>query len=853
MTERDTAKPHRDSAFHPVARWIEMAAAHPRAVLAGVGLLLALSVLAAFSLGIDTDTRRMLSPDLPFQERAQALNEAFPDTKNTVVVAVRGPADAADLAVSRLVEALDGAPGVAEVFAPSVDPYFLRNGLLYLDTATLERQLTRLSKSANLMAALRAEPTLAGFLSALDEARRLAERSGETAALDPLYAEAVTTIGALVRGQEHAFAWTGALAGEAGSPVLRPITIQPALDFTALNPARQTMRTVDAAIAALDPAISAPVEIGVTGDPVLRAEELRSVADRIGLSLGLSLALVALVLWLALGTLARAGLAFAALVITLVLTTGAAALTVGTLNLVSVAFVVLMTGLGIDFAIHLMAHLDEDARRLPPKEALGATGRTLGPALALTAASTAAAFLAFAATDFIGMAQLGLIGALGVLIAFGVAITLIPAATALAPGLAEGRGAVLPMLPKAHARWLPGVAAALGLVAAVLATGARFDADPMGLRNPDARSVQVYGWLLADAQTAPLTLAVLTDDADEAETLARRLEALAEVRRATWLDRLVPKDQDAKLLLVDLAWPSLDFAVNGDPVALSEASPQATPNSLAAALGTETPGPAGALARALTEFAALRETDADTRLEAALFRHFPALIERLSAQLDVASVTVADLPEPLVARYRAGDLLRVEVVPANDIAAPEARAAFVAAVAAVVPEAGGPPAQIEGAAQTVARAMVEAGLIALALCAALAWLSLRRLALVAAILVPVALAGAVTMAATVLLDMPFNYANVIVLPLLIGIGVDSGIHLALRTERASDVFATSTPRAVFWSALTTIGAFATLALSEHRGTASMGAMLAIALTAAVVMTFALTPALVRLGTRRPRL
>ncbi|MEL6575827.1 MAG: hypothetical protein AAFQ81_08040, partial [Pseudomonadota bacterium] len=107
-----------------------------------------------------------------------------------------------------------------------------------------------------------------------------------------------------------------------------------------------------------------------------------------------------------------------------------------------------------------------------------------------------------------------------------------------------------------------------------------------------------------------------------------------------------------------------------------------------------------------------------------------------------------------------------------------------------------------------------------------------------------------TLAASALLGIPFNYANIIVLPLMIGIGVDTGIHLAIRASRADGtVFDTSTPRAALASALTTIAAFGTLALSDHRGTASMGIMLCIALTAGLLMIFAITPRLAS-GPRR---
>lgn len=833
--------------------WTAICERNATLVLVAVGMLMALSVWAATTLRIDTDSSRMLDPALPFQARAQALNAAFPAIKNTIAVVVRAEgSDAADAAVGALTAGIAGKPGVAEVFAPSADPFFERNGLLYLSKEDLDDRLTRLSKSANMLAALRADQTLDGFVAALSEAGRLAERADlGPEALDAFYREAAATIAAAADGEAgHAFGWSAALGG-GGGRVTRVISVLPALDFAALNPAKAAMQAVTAAVDGLDPAVAAGVEIGITGDPVLRAEELRSVAGRIGLSLGLSMLLVATVLWLALGTVSRAGLALGALIATLVMTTGFAAVAIGALNLVSIAFIVLMTGLGIDFAIHVMAHLDEDARETTPEQALMRTATALGPALILSAATTSVAFLAFALTDFVGMAQLGLIGGVGVMLAFGVAVTVIPAAVALRPRLALGAPILdLPSVGSSGlaARAVPLIAAAVGLVAIVIATGARFDADPMGLRNPDARSVAVYNWLAADPDTAPLRLGLMTDDAQVAGAEAERLADLPEVRRAVWLGDLIPKDQDDKLALIDLAWPSLDFAVNGTPVDLTtEAPPDMA--GLGADLGDT--GAGAELAAAIAAYAEVRGPERDAALREALFRYFPALVDRLAAQLEVDRVGENDLPATLRGRFLSPEgMYRVEISPEADVSRPAERAAFVAAVAAAAPEAGGPPAQIEGAATTIAGAMASASLIALGAAALLAWLTLRSVLVVGAILVPVILAGAVTMAASVLLGMPFNYANIIVLPLLIGIGVDSGIHLAMRTRRAGQVFDTSTPRAVFYSALTTVGAFATLGLSEHRGTASMGIMLAIALIAAVIMAFALTPALVRMATSR---
>ena len=847
----------RDPSATPMAgralsAWMRGVAARPGMVLAGLALALALAVWSAAGLRVDTDSSRMLDPDLPFQARAHALNAAFPELKNAIAVAVRAPhADAADAAALALVGRLEGRPGIEGVFAPAVHPFFRRNGLLYLPPDRLEARLTRLSKSANMLAALRADQTLPGFLRAVEAATSLAarEEAGGAAGLEALYSEAAAVVAAAAEGRRRAFAWTGALDPGAAGPVTRVISVIPEQDFSRLTPAKRAIASARAAIDGLDPALARGVEIGLTGEPVLRAEELASVTATLPVSLALSLLLVAAVLRLALGTAARAGLAFAALIATLVLTAGVAGAAVGALNLISVAFVVLMTGLGIDFAIHLMVQLDEESTGRPPAAVLGRTGALLGPALGLSAATTAAAFLAFTATEFVGMAQLGLIGGLGVLMAFAVTVTLIPAAVALAPGLARGRG-WRPALPTAErGRAGPVAALALGLAALALAPGARFDADPMGLRDPDAPSVEAYGWLAGDGAIAPLRLSVLTRES-RAPDLATRLAALSEVEAARWIGDFVPAEQDAKLALIDLAWPSLDHAVNGAPVAFDEGG-AVTVTSLAETLrGQGGPG-ARRLAAVLEAYAVVRTPARDRALTADLFRYFPALIDRLAAQLEVVAVARADLPGALVTRYVAPDgRVRVEAVPRADITEPGARRAFVAAVSAVAPEAAGPPAQIEGAARTISRAMLTACVLALGVAALLALAALRSVAQLAAILVPVALAGVVTLAASAVLGLPFNYANIIVLPLMIGIGVDSAIHLAARAARSGRVSATATPAAVAWSALTTIGAFATLTLSDHRGTASMGAMLVIALVAAVAMAFALTPPLARWTRRR---
>lgn len=827
-----------------VAAWIGGVAGRPVVTLVVLALLLAGAAWAATGLRVDTDSSRMLAAHLGYQQRAQALDTAFPALKESLVVVIRAEtADDADRAARTVTERLGRRGDVlSDVFSAATDPVMVRHGLLYLDREELRHRLSRLGRFAPAIAALRESPTLGTFMAVLGQAARASDGF-----VGPLYAETARVVDAVLEGRPRDFAWTAALGG-AGGPIMRTVTARPALDYTRLSPARPAIEAVRAELDAARRGLGPAVEIGLTGDPVLRAEELESVTRTLPLSLGLSLVMVAVLLRIFLRSTGRSLVALLALLTTLVLTTGFAAVAVGALNLISIAFIVLMVGLGIDFAIHVLAHLAEPGPRAI-RDRLTGTGRVLGAALCLSALSTALAFLAFTVTDFVGMAQLGLIGGVGVLIAFAVAVTLIPAVAALRPGLAiaaPGRSA--PAVPSGMRRGVAWSAALVGLAAAGIGLDVRFEPDPMELRDPGSPSVVAHRWLAASPDTAPDRFSLLAATPEEAAALARRVEGIEGVDHAVWLGDLLPEDQEAKLALIADTSPAILPALRGN--GLARALPSMTPAMVAERLEDSGDDAGRRLAATLRSYASRRGLALDAQLEQALFAHFPALVGRLTGQLGASGMTAADLPAPLVRRFHAPDgPWRVEIRAGADLSNPARRRALTERLGAVAPGVTGAPAQIEGARGTVAEAMLLATGLAFVTTGVIAWVVLGRLLAVAAILIPLGLAGAVVAAASVLLDIPFNFANVIVLPLMVGLGVDSGIHMvsrATRSEGGRSVFATSTPRAVLASALTTIAAFGTLGLSAHPGTASMGWMLAIALAASVAMIFALTPALVGL-------
>ncbi|MEO0614229.1 MAG: MMPL family transporter, partial [Pseudomonadota bacterium] len=259
---------------------------------------------------------------------------------------------------------------------------------------------------------------------------------------------------------------------------------------------------------------------------------------------------------------------------------------------------------------------------------------------------------------------------------------------------------------------------------------------------------------------------------------------------------------------------------------------------------------------------ALPDTDVLPILEDRIFAYWPDLVALLQGQFNADYVALDNLPARVRDRYLSVDgKWRIDLLPKADVREPANLKSFVGDVEAVFPDIAGGAIQSEKAGQIIARSMIEASAFALIVITVMLFLFVPNPVTVILMLFPLGLAAILTIATGVLVDVPFNYANVIVLPLLMGIGIDSGIHLVLRQRKlkrkidhadGQSVYGTATPRAVLFSALTTVASFGSLMLSSHRGTASMGELLSISIGYTLVCTLIVLPAVFRFRERRAK-
>ncbi|MEQ8355091.1 MAG: MMPL family transporter [Kiloniellaceae bacterium] len=882
-----------------LAAWVDLVCRRPGLAVAGcLAAAAGLLWVAAATLAINTSTEDMLSEELAWRQNNRAVDAAFPALVDSLVIALEAPdALAAEAGAARLAAALRARPALFQsVLLPQGGAFFRRNGLLYLSREELQAESDRLAAAQPLLTALHGDPSLRGLTRLLSDALA-AENGVDAAELAPLLERLAETAAALRDNPAARLSWPALLSGGTESPEDRRrfLIAKPVVDFATLAPLAGAVAAVEKAAEDLGLTAQEGYRLRLTGEALMLQDELVSVRRGIGFVGLLSAVLVAVVLFAGLKTWRLVLPVLITLAAGLAWTAGFAALAVGELNLISVAFAVLFIGLSVDFGIHYALRVEESrGAGLAPAVALGDAAARVGRPLLLCAVSSALAFFAFFPTAYRGLSELGLIAGAGMFIALFLNLTLLPALMRLLPvakiapgaGFFATAGTALQRHAARSARLLAGLGAVLAVAAAFALPQARFDDDPLNLRDPDSPSVAALLELRADPRVSPYSAQVLAPDRAAARATAARLEALPLVEAAVTLDDLVPADQPAKLDIIDQTALLLSplFAAPPPRAALEEPAPDAVRRAALDDLRTALAAPPPALAAAA---ARLRATLADpgpvtpAALEAAWLGGFGAALERLLDALEARQITVRDLPPELRRRYEApegpdagphaGKVL-IEVLPAEDLRDPAARERFVAAVQAVVPNVSGVPVTIVEAGQAVVAAFVQASLLALAAIALLLLVVLRSPLDTLLVLLPLLLAALLTVAVGVVFGLPFNFANVIVLPLLLGLGVDSGIHYVMRAREekagAPDVMrvreekagdsggaakpANSTPRAIFLSAATTLASFGALSLSAHPGTASMGLLLTVAIVITLVCVLAFLPALLALAGRLPR-
>ncbi len=800
-----------------------------------LSLLLAIGAgfYTARNFSINTDINTLISPDLDWRKRDNQFEQAF--DRETLILAV--------------------------VEAPT--PELTGSAARALAEKEVGKVTGQLESAAPLIEIMAGDPSIRGLTGALETG--LAGIKRGQVKLDnaerPFNLIAQTVENILAKGTAT-FSWRELVSDKPLTDADKRafIEFKPILDFQALEPGKTATDAIRQAATELNFAGTYGARVRLTGPVPMANEEYATVQDGAIRNGIVTTVIVLIILWLALHSAKIIFAVFVNLFVGLSITTAVGLAMVGSLNLLSVAFAVLFIGLGVDFGIQFsVRYRSERFKNDNLTMALEEAARRAAVPLSLAAMATAAGFLCFLPTDYKGIAELGKIAGAGMLVAFLTSITTLPALLDLInpPGESEPVGYAF-LAPVDHFLEKHRVIIIVGTILVAVAGlpllyFMKFDFNPINLRNKNAESIATFLDLRKDPNTGANAINVMTNSEADAKKIEAKLEKVPEVLRVMSLDSFVPEDQPAKLKLIAQAAKVLGPALNPDQVDAAPSDEEnvealkGTVESLRKTAGDgKGPGAVAAkrLADGLSKLAGSNQATRD-KAQNIFVSPLKVVFDELKNTLQAAPVTLSALPPELVAGWKAKDgLMRVEALPKGDPNDNDNLRKFADAVLAAEPTAIGGPVSILKSGDTVVNAFVHAGIWALLVISVLLWLALRRLTDVLLTLVPLLVAGAVTLEICVLIGLPLNFANIVALPLLLGIGVAFKIYYvtAWRSGR-TNLLQTSLTRAIFFSALTTATAFGSLWLSSHPGTASMGKLLALSLVTTLAAVLLFQPAL----------
>jgi hopanoid biosynthesis associated RND transporter like protein HpnN len=838
-------------------------------IVAGALLMIVAAAYDIARFSITTDVETLISQKLAWHQRQLAFSEAFPQNGITAVVSAHTSENAAR-ATNALAQHISRRSDLFRTVVRSGSgEFFERDGLLFDSLAEVKKSIDGLTKARPLISELAGDPTLRGVLKAFSFAADGVV--GGELKLDQLawpLSLADKTLSDVLAGRTATFSWQELTQGRVpkATQLRHFIQIDPILDFSALQPGAKATAGIQQAANDLNLAANYGATVGLTGQVPMNDDQFSVIKQSAVRDTVIALLGILIVLWFALRSWKIIASVFFSLMVGLAVTAALGLIMVGAFNLISIAFFVLFVGLGVDFGIQFsVRYRSERYLYNDLHTALRSAARKVAIPLSLAAAATTVGFFSFLPTNYSGLSELGLIAGCGMIVAFLCSITLVPAMLAMLnpPGEPASVGfrelAPLDAFLQRHRIAVIAGTIALVLAGTPLLLRLEFDFNPINLQNPNAPSVVTYRELRQNPEASGNDAEILAPSLSRANEFAKHLAAVPEVSRTVTLSSFIPADQPPKLATIAAASGGLSSALNP---AQRQSAPsdqdtitgiRATAENLLKAAGSAT-GPVADQARHVSELLTrLAQSDAATRTRAEAIFVSPLIddLNLLRRSLGAKEITLKTLPADLVRDWLSPDgRARVQLLPKGDLNDTNVLRKFATSVLAAEPSATGPAISDFESGKTVTHAFIEATLLALASITVLLFVALRRVTDVLLTLVPLLLAGAVTLEVCVLAGLPLNFANIIALPLLLGVGVAFKIYyiMAWRAGKTGLLQSTLT-RAIVFSAMTNAVAFGSMWASSYPGMSSMGKLMALSLFCTMAAAVLFQPVL--MGRPRP--
>ncbi|MDI2112055.1 MMPL family transporter [Commensalibacter nepenthis] len=838
-------------------------------ILFYIVIAIASSWVAYKNLEITTDTSKMFSSSMDWKKRSDQMSKDFPQREYLLVALFESKIpEEGELSAQALVNKLKN-DKKHFYFVESLqnDPFLVRNGLLFLPTPLLDKTLNNIIQAQPFLSSLSADPSMRGLFDTLGMVTLgVKEKQIDLSKFNDALNGFANVLTQNAEGKIQPFSWEKSLSGDLSDlgGKYQLVIAKPKMDLNSIRPSGVPSDLLRETMNNLPYVKSGAVKVYMTGDAQINDEEFSTVLHGMIVGLFVSFVLVAGWLFMAVRTWRLILPILLLLFIGLVLTTGFATLAVGTLNLISISFAILFVSIAVDFGIQFCVRFrGQDLISTKKKEdlpyALSHTGYEAGHQIFTAAVAAAAGFLAFTPTNFIGVKQLGLIAGGGMLIAFVCTVTFLPALLVIfRPNIVQ-KEAGFPWLKsvdkkmRQHRFMIISFYAVLGAIGIFLLADHKviFDADPFHTKDPHSEGMVALKKMMGDPNTSPYTADIIVDTPQQAEEMAKKFKKLPAVKNVVWLNSFIPEKQQEKMLMLNdaasILLPTLSLQHQKDKPTAQELR-QSVEKMVQGLDSIQNLVSADSPLRRMQVALQKIEKMPDDKLIAIndnLVKFLPYQLERLKMILTPTITTTQDIPAELAEQYRTKDgRLRVEVYPKGVDLTTDQIIDFVKQVRTVAPDAAGTVVDIVESANTVVHSFIIAAIMAIVVLAIILFIALRRVLDMVLVMIPLILSALMTIIVIVVIGQSLNFANIITLPLFLGVGVSFNIYFVMNwREGLKEPLSSPTARAVLFSALTTGTAFGALAASAHPGTSSMGVLLLISLGCTLLVTLGLVPAL----------
>ncbi len=792
------------------------------------------------NLKINTSTDSLISNKLEFKKNQKLLKESFKVLNNNILIRLVGrEGDKLILNSQNLIYQLKKNKAISFVYSPNLDENFKNNFFLFLNDNDKEQLIQKLYEYQPFLSQINNhEDKLQGFNKLLE----LSLRSDSREELDD-FTKVFQTFSKSLKLQRNVD-WMNLLSSQKNETFILFGINQDYLE-------KNGFRKVYKFLLDLKSNFDSSIQIDYTGGLIIDFEEVGSVSSGALYSGILSFILVAILLWFAFRNLLLLLSILITIIIGLVVTLGITTIVIGSLNLISVAFAVLFIGLSVDYGIQVCSRINENRNLLSCKDSRNIS--VISKTLLIASVPSIIGFLSFIPTDYIGLSELGIISAIGLVVGLVVNITFLPCLLCIIFNKREYKFVSSKNSGKLLEFFLNKRKVILILFSLILIYSTfninkiNFDADALNLKDQNLKSVKLAKELIEENPTSDYVISLILDsESIEKFDDSHPIFKSEHVRSYFSYNKIFEKYSSD-----DLEYLKFLLLKNKNNQILERDNELKVFKSLLLTYSEGDFGEVSNEARHLSEKISLLERKgiSSIQIKDLLFANFDDLIDFINNLNSIPENFSNLISENFVKRYISNkNTFRVEIFPNKDLSNPKNLRDFVLTVEKYFPEATGMPVVQFKAGEVVINSFKKALTISLLFLIIFLFFVLKKIKYVLLCLSSLISAFILTIFSLIIFKLNLNFANMIALPLLFSLGISYPIYLIKRFQEFGNLermFLTNTPLAVLFSGLTTIFSFSTLYLSTHSGTSSMGLLLFICLLNTIITSLIILPILIK--------